>query len=453
VRPNKLTAVVFATATVLTWFTAPASADDPTPTPTESATATASSTETPTPTPTPTTATPTPTPTTATPTFPSTGPPTPTRSQSAPTEQSDPSSADSLVGPPGRQTSTDNSEDQATPAVGTDPFLVDVANDTLDEATRKARGALFVAEEAHKIAQRAGSAAQAANTALAEAEARAIGAEDVMGEIARTMYAYNLSSEWMSDPESVMLLASINADTPSDYVEQSTLLSHLAENVTRRYDAAQATLNAAETTRGLADQAALDAQASAQEAKAAMGRAVAALTAAKQVYLRLAQEHPGGADEAWWANASAGSDLGQQLAGLPRGSKVQLQFSSPGSGVVTSPYGMRMHPTLHVYKLHTGIDYAVGDGKIRCAMDGKVIRAGYDVAYGNYVVVWHGQFHEKSVATLYAHSAALYVRQGERVQVGDVLGLVGESGFTTGPHLHFEVRLDGRPINPAPFVN
>ena len=113
---------------------------------------------------------------------------------------------------------------------------------------------------------------------------------------------------------------------------------------------------------------------------------------------------------------------------------------------------MRMHPILHEYKLHTGTDFAGGDGRIHAAAGGTVVRAGYDVAYGNYVVIWHGQYNGWSVATLYAHSAALYVHKGQRVQTGDVIGLVGATGYATGPHLHFEVRLAGRPVDPELFL-
>jgi murein DD-endopeptidase MepM/ murein hydrolase activator NlpD len=114
---------------------------------------------------------------------------------------------------------------------------------------------------------------------------------------------------------------------------------------------------------------------------------------------------------------------------------------------------MRMHPILHVYKLHTGIDFGVGDTKIRAAKAGSVVRSGFDVAYGNYVVVLHGQYRGRSVATLYAHASALYVRVGDQVEAGDIVGLVGATGYATGRHLHFEVRLDGRPVDPGPLLH
>ncbi|HVQ88160.1 MAG TPA: peptidoglycan DD-metalloendopeptidase family protein [Actinomycetes bacterium] len=327
-----------------------------------------------------------------------------------------------------------------------------MANDTLEQATRKARAALGAAQSAQLLAHRAQTASKQAQADLEHAQQASAQADATLGEIARTLYTYNLDLTTLQDQTSMSWLAPLD-DSSSDYVKRSAQLSHLADKLTQRYARAQQTLANAEATQSLADQAAADATSAVQAARVAKQRAMSAQKAAQQVFLRVSNSQGGGADEAWWANASAGSDLGEFLAGLHGGPKVSLQFSQPGSGEVTSPYGMRMHPILHVYKLHTGIDYAVGDGKIRAAKDGRVVRAGYDVAYGNYVVILHGQFKGRSVATLYAHSAALYVHQGDHVKTGDVIALVGASGYATGPHLHFEVRLDGRPVNPAPFLN
>ena len=113
---------------------------------------------------------------------------------------------------------------------------------------------------------------------------------------------------------------------------------------------------------------------------------------------------------------------------------------------------MRLHPILHTYKLHSGTDFSGGSGTIRAAADGTVVRAAYDVAYGNYVVIWHGNSAGRSVATLYAHCSSLGVQQGDRVSMGESIAMVGSTGYTTGPHLHFEVRIDGRPVDPETFL-
>jgi murein DD-endopeptidase MepM/ murein hydrolase activator NlpD len=124
----------------------------------------------------------------------------------------------------------------------------------------------------------------------------------------------------------------------------------------------------------------------------------------------------------------------------------------PGRGVVTSPYGMRMHPILHYVKLHTGIDFAVADGISYAADDGVVLITEFNVAYGNMTVIDHGTVGGVRMTTLYAHQAAFGVRPGDRVVKGQPIGVIGETGYATGPHLHFEVRINGGVVNPAPFL-
>jgi len=124
----------------------------------------------------------------------------------------------------------------------------------------------------------------------------------------------------------------------------------------------------------------------------------------------------------------------------------------PGRGVVTSPYGMRMHPILHYVKLHTGIDFAAADGISYAADDGVVLITEFNVAYGNMTVIDHGTVGGVHMTTLYAHQAAFGVRPGDRVVKGQPIGVIGETGYATGPHLHFEVRINGGVVNPAPFL-
>jgi murein DD-endopeptidase MepM/ murein hydrolase activator NlpD len=124
----------------------------------------------------------------------------------------------------------------------------------------------------------------------------------------------------------------------------------------------------------------------------------------------------------------------------------------PGRGVVTSPYGMRMHPILHYVKLHTGIDFAVADGISYAADDGVVLITEFNVAYGNMTVIDHGTVGGVHMTTLYAHQAAFGVRPGDHVIKGQPIGVIGETGYATGPHLHFEVRINGSVVNPAPFL-
>jgi murein DD-endopeptidase MepM/ murein hydrolase activator NlpD len=127
-------------------------------------------------------------------------------------------------------------------------------------------------------------------------------------------------------------------------------------------------------------------------------------------------------------------------------------LDQPGRGFITSPFGMRMHPILHYVKLHTGTDFSVADGISYAADDGVVLITEYNVAYGNMTVIDHGTVGGVHMTTLYAHQAAFGVHPGDRVVKGQPIGVIGDTGYATGPHLHFEVRINGEPVDPAPFL-
>ncbi|HEC10091.1 MAG TPA: M23 family metallopeptidase [Acidimicrobiales bacterium] len=119
---------------------------------------------------------------------------------------------------------------------------------------------------------------------------------------------------------------------------------------------------------------------------------------------------------------------------------------------VTSVYGTRLHPVWGVVQLHAGTDFARTGGSagapVVAADSGTVLAVDTRVAYGNMVVIDHGD----QVATVYAHLSETSVEPGQEIRRGDLVGLVGSSGFATGPHVHFEVRLDGEPVDPLPYV-
>ena len=121
----------------------------------------------------------------------------------------------------------------------------------------------------------------------------------------------------------------------------------------------------------------------------------------------------------------------------------------PVSGPVVSPYGYRIHPILGYRKLHTGIDIAVGYGvPIHSSAAGTVIYASWMGGYGNVIIVDHGD----GLSTLYAHQSSLAVGNGAQVARGQTVGYVGSTGFSTGPHLHFEVRVNGNPVDPMGYL-
>ncbi|MDX1621339.1 MAG: M23 family metallopeptidase, partial [Nitriliruptorales bacterium] len=117
----------------------------------------------------------------------------------------------------------------------------------------------------------------------------------------------------------------------------------------------------------------------------------------------------------------------------------------PTNGYKTSDYGWRTHPIFGSRRMHTGVDISGSTGQpIIAAAGGTVVHAGWRGGYGLAVVIDHGG----GMATLYAHQSSIAVGTGQHVDGGQVIGAVGSTGYSTGPHLHFEVRINGEPQNP-----
>jgi murein DD-endopeptidase MepM/ murein hydrolase activator NlpD len=113
---------------------------------------------------------------------------------------------------------------------------------------------------------------------------------------------------------------------------------------------------------------------------------------------------------------------------------------------------MRVHPVTGAYKLHTGVDFEGTDGVYHAAAAGVVTYAGYDGAYGYLVKIDHGVVGGHHVETWYAHQPGLVVAVGQAVGQGEVVGEIGSSGYSTGPHAHFELLVDGAPVDPLPYL-
>jgi murein DD-endopeptidase MepM/ murein hydrolase activator NlpD len=213
-----------------------------------------------------------------------------------------------------------------------------------------------------------------------------------------------------------------------------------------------------QTARETAHQAVLDKAADLKKATLAEQH-LAAVVSARAAALTAAQ-HAASADHVQYetmlgesgALSQRISDLAAKLAKGKQPPQGTGHMDRPGLGVITSPYGLRMHPILHYVKVHTGIDFAAADGISYAADDGVVLLTEFNVAYGNMTVIDHGTVGGVHMTTLYAHQAAFAVHPGDRVVKGQPIGVIGETGYATGPHLHFEVRINGRTVDPAPYL-
>lgn len=159
-------------------------------------------------------------------------------------------------------------------------------------------------------------------------------------------------------------------------------------------------------------------------------------------------------EEAEAAEAELQAEIRAALANSSNETFVGGAYLWPVSGYysITDTFGMRTHPTTGVYKMHTGVDIAgsgINGKPILAANSGTVLKAGRHTAYGNYVVIDHGG----GCSTLYGHASRLNVSVGQTVNRGDVIAYVGSTGYSTGPHLHFEIYENGEYKNPLSFFD
>jgi murein DD-endopeptidase MepM/ murein hydrolase activator NlpD len=148
-------------------------------------------------------------------------------------------------------------------------------------------------------------------------------------------------------------------------------------------------------------------------------------------------------------SGAVGEFLRQVQAGQKLAPRKKRTFKAPVAGPISSGFGIRVHPILGDVRMHTGVDYAVGTGyPIRAAGPGVVVWAGPRGGYGNAVIIDH----RNGLATLYGHQSKVNVTVGDKVSAGQVVGFVGQTGMATGPHLHFEVREFGTPVDPLLYL-
>ena len=339
-----------------------------------------------------------------------------------------------------------------------------IAQQALDDARDALEAAREIDAQAQTDLDVAVLAEDRAGRELKVVEARIASRQDDLGSLARVAYQNNGSmGEWAlvlssTSPnqlaDRLAFLQSVgsagnavHAELTADRAELLNARSRMTaarKEAEARREAAAFALAAVQAKEMMADAAQKQVDAVVAARKAAFEEAKKAALEDKRQYQVLVTESG--------ALATRIIDLSRELAKGERPPHGTGEFVRPGTGSITSPFGPRFHPILHYVKIHTGTDFSVGDGIAYAADDGVVLFTEFNVAYGNMTVIDHGKVGGLRITTMYAHQSAIGVKPGDRVVKGQAIGVIGSTGYSTGPHLHFEVRVDGEPLDPEPFL-
>ena len=321
-------------------------------------------------------------------------------------------------------------------------------------AVVEAQAQLTVARIQDKAAAQALVVAQAeqdkATRAVAAVQARIAESYELIGRIARQAYTQGSYAE---------LAVALQAESPSDFAgrisaidsigrAQAALLDRLAvDEADLKISQRDLDLAAAEVERRRIEAAAQLARSRDLTDKAQKARArVDALVAQADRALSVARAAKSQELANLRALKAAQAKVKKQLAAASRGSGLPTgQLLWPAAGQLSQGAGPRVHPVYGYASCHTGIDIGAGYGAtISAALGGRVIAEYFNTAYGNVTLIDHGD----GLSTFYAHQSSRLVGVGARVKKGQAIGRVGTTGFVTGPHLHFEVHVNGRPYDP-----
>jgi murein DD-endopeptidase MepM/ murein hydrolase activator NlpD len=319
------------------------------------------------------------------------------------------------------------------------------------------------ANDAHRKALAALAVYQAADGRYSEASAQVGAASDRVSRL--TTSAYKGSN--------ILALSMVLASgSPGDFCDQLAYLDRVARNqnealatfVSARRGAGVAwqQARAARQQADAADRDAAGALASAQAARAAAAAArdaVTALIAMRAHAVAVANQQRASVLARYRALKAESDRIAAQLRALAGRDRTVARlrpgahFLMPVDGWKSSNFGWRYDPYYHVWQLHAGVDLAAPGGTpIYAAADGRVARAGWASGYGNYTCLYHGRYHGHGLSTCYGHQSRILVHVGQWVHRGQLIGRVGETGAATGYHLHFEVRIDGRPVQPLSWL-
>lgn len=370
---------------------------------------------------------------------------------------------------------------------------VDHAHDALDASSRQLRRATARLEEARESLSTARSrlaiargklsvaqerdAAMQAELEVAEAELAAAEADLTSGRqelgTQRDVVAGTISDIYMEgDPELLAFASMLGSETTADLTRRAEVRDVIVGRETRAYDRLHAAEVLLEVRRRqvedakevvaqkreaaadhLVEMAQLEVEAEAARAsvsalvgKRAKARAVANRVRASDLRkVRRLEREAARIKEMLRRRAMAALRRSNGRSGPSGGA-----LGYPVDGPVTSPFGFRTHPIYGYYGLHDGVDFGPGCGApIRAAGSGRVVASYYSSVYGRRLIVDHGAVAGVGLATIYNHASGYSVGVGAQVQRGQVIGYVGNSGWSTGCHLHFTVMANGRAVDPS----
>lgn len=280
--------------------------------------------------------------------------------------------------------------------------------------------------------------------------------KEVLARRVAAMYKYGEVGKW-----EVLLSAS----SASQLMERTYYLRRLAEEDRRVHDELLAKIRELEAAKRelQAQQAELEAKrrrASAERASLAKeqerrDKLLSDIRSKREFYQRAMEEHrktlkevEEGIRRLLEEKARRERDRDKPSSGLLAPRKGQMLW--PVEGEITSTFGERPHPVFNTRSMHTGIDIVAPYGTaVRAAASGEVLYAGWVSGYGQVVILDHGG----GITTVYAHLSRMLVSEGQSVRAGDVIGRVGRTGLATTAHLHFEVRVDGKAVDPMPYLS
>ncbi len=358
--------------------------------------------------------------------------------------------------------------------------LLPVAQQAVAQARGEVAAAQVQASTAARLAERARAALTLAEANLAQSERAVEDARDHLGEFVRASY---------QGAPYISASALFGARTPDQLVAGMDYLNSLATGERKAIErASQLRLTAAQKRAEVVEikRKVDEADALAKQALGVAQRQEAAAEAAQQRVNQLVEERKHALSVAQQERVSGAKRYAEAQAESkriaaalreaarqaredarkkpPKGTKPTRPkpgkpsaggiLAKPVNGWKSSDFGRRYDPYYGVWQLHAGTDFAApGGAAIRAADDGVVVRAGWNGGYGNYTCIYHGDLRDgRGLSTCYAHQSSMVAKRGARVGRGQLIGRVGTTGASTGNHLHFEVRIDGEPVNPMRWL-